>query len=83
MAARSYGAFQRPIRIGPLTGANALDVAQIGVDLGLVSADMNLLKEAYGYARAQLKTFHTVKADGIRGDGAFGEHESDLRFLSI
>lgn len=74
MAARAYGAFQRPISIGTLTGANALDVAQIGVDLAHVTGDMTLLKEAYGHARDELKTFHTVKADGIRGDGAFGEY---------
>jgi len=70
--ARSYRAFRHPIRINPLTGANALDIAQLGADEALLTTNATQLAEAYGHARAELTVVHTAKTDGIRGDGVFG-----------
>jgi len=69
---RSYNAFTTPIKVSPLTGANALDIAQIGVDQALLTLNATLLTDAYRNARAELKIMDTVRADGIRADGAFG-----------
>jgi len=73
-ATRSYNAFKTPIKVNPLTGANALDIAQLGIDQALLTANTTLLTDAYRNARGELKIMNAVRADGIRGDGAFGAY---------
>jgi len=73
-ASRSYSVFTTPIKISPMTGANALDIAQLGVDQALLNMNATLLTDAYRNARAELKIVNTVRADGIRADGAFGTY---------
>jgi len=75
IATRSYSTFVRPInRVGNLTGANALDVASIGIDLALLTKDILILTDAYQRVHLELEVKNDTKADGIRADGSFGEH---------
>jgi hypothetical protein len=72
---RSYGSFDHSVHgLGALTGANALDVAKIGIDLGLLTTDVPLITGAYQRVHLQLVIEDAVKADGIRPDGSFGQH---------
>jgi len=72
-ASRSYATFAKPISIGPLTGANALDIAQIGIDLALRTQNVTLLADALRNLRSEVAIKSTVKSDGIRADGSFGK----------
>jgi len=81
-ATRSYNAFKTPIKVNPLTGANALDIAQLGIDQALLTANATLLTDAYRNARGELKIVNTVRGDGIRGDGAFGMYLVQLEDVS-
>jgi hypothetical protein len=75
MTSRSYGTFQGPINgVGILTGANALDVAAIGIDSGLLTTNASLISDAYRRVHDELAIRDEVKADGIRRDGSFGQH---------
>ncbi len=72
---RSYSTFHRPInRVGSLTGANALDVASIGIDLALLTNNISILTDAYQRVQLELQVKNDIKADGIRADGSFGEY---------
>jgi hypothetical protein len=74
-SSRSYGTFGRQINgVGTLTGANALDVAKIGIDLGLLTTNVTLVAGAYGRVHAEMIIENEVFADGIRADGSFGQH---------
>jgi hypothetical protein len=55
------------------TGANALDIARIGMDMALLTRNSTLLADAYARAHAQVVIQNAVSADGIRPDGAFGK----------
>lgn len=73
MTGRSWDTFFRPINgVGALTGANALDVARIGMDKALLTSNVTLLGAAYGQVHLQLVIQNVNRADGIRADGAFG-----------
>lgn len=75
-AGRSFASFDRSINgIGELTGANTLDVATIGLNLALLTRDVGVATEAYERIHNELQTRDTVKADGIRADGSFGQHD--------
>lgn len=71
---RSYGTFGRIINgLGTsLTGANALDVAKIGIDQALLTSNVSLLTDAYQRVHSELQIRNEIKADGIRADGSFG-----------
>ncbi|KAF5386914.1 hypothetical protein D9615_002000 [Tricholomella constricta] len=73
MATRSYN-----YNVGGLTGANTLDVARIGMDQALITGDYDLLADAYSRSHEELTIMNGVKADGIRADGAFGQHDGML-----
>ncbi|KAG5641803.1 hypothetical protein DXG03_004169 [Asterophora parasitica] len=73
MATRSYN-----YNVGGLTGANTLDVARIGMDQALITNDVDLLADAYRRSHEELSIMNGVKADGIRADGAFGQHDGML-----
>ncbi|KAJ3511297.1 hypothetical protein NLJ89_g4185 [Agrocybe chaxingu] len=72
---RAYGTFQTGINgVSAITGANALDIASIGIDLGLSAANATLLQDAYSRVHQELAIKDGVKVDGIRADGSFGQH---------
>jgi len=73
VSSRSYNIFTTPIKINVLTGANAVDIAQLGIDQALLTMNATLLAEAYQNARGELKIVNTTQGDGIRNDGAFGK----------
>ncbi|KAG5720111.1 Chondroitinase-AC [Termitomyces sp. T112] len=72
---RSYDTFDTNIPgVGFLTGANTLDVASIGIDFSLLTVNLTVLTDAYRRVHLELAVENSVKADGIRPDGAFGQH---------
>ena len=74
MLARSYGTIDRRIRgIGYLTGANALDVASIALDYGLLNGNTFIVADAYR------RLHDVIRADGIRRGGSFGQHSGRVR----
>ncbi|KAG6902658.1 hypothetical protein C0995_013350 [Termitomyces sp. Mi166 len=73
MATRSY-----QYDVGNMTGANALDVSRIGMDFALLSGDTDWLADAYNRSHKELVIMNEVRADGIRPDGAFGQHDGIL-----
>ncbi|KAF7311916.1 Polysaccharide lyase family 8 protein [Mycena indigotica] len=60
MTSRAFNTLQTGVvGVSAITGANLLDIASIGIDFGLFSANASV---------------NAVAADGIRADGAFGQH---------
>ncbi|KAF8168065.1 polysaccharide lyase family 8 protein [Crassisporium funariophilum] len=75
MTGRTYATFNRNINgVGTLTGANALDVAKIGIDQALLTSNLTLLTDAYRRVHLELEIKNGVKVDGIRADGSFAQH---------
>ncbi len=75
MTSRSYNTFTTGINgVSAITGANTLDIASIGIDLSLFSANTSLSAEAYSRVHQELTVKDGIKVDGIRPDGAFGMH---------
>lgn len=73
MTARTYAGFQTGINgAGSLTGANALDIAAIGIDLGIRSSNTTLLGDAYQRVHNEMRLIPEPRGDGIRFDGSFG-----------
>ena len=64
--------------LGPITGANALDIASVGIDKGLLTKNISLLFDAYRRVHADIVVQNKVGADGIRADGSFGQHAGIL-----
>ncbi|KAI0724522.1 polysaccharide lyase family 8 protein [Cerioporus squamosus] len=60
--------------MGQLTGANTLDVAKITIDGGLLTSNAAQIAEGYKHVHSEVVVRDTVKADGIRPDGSFGQH---------
>lgn len=70
---RTYGTFDQNINgVGTLTGANALDVAKIGIDQALLTYNVSLITDAYRRVGLELQIKNGIKVDGIRADGSFG-----------
>ncbi|KAG6850521.1 hypothetical protein H0H93_012522 [Arthromyces matolae] len=79
MLIRSYSTFDTNVHgLGYLTGANALDVASIGIDYALLSTNLTILTDAFRRIHLEVNIENVVKADGIRADGAFGQHSGIL-----
>ncbi|KAJ7070876.1 polysaccharide lyase family 8 protein [Mycena amicta] len=79
ITARAYNAFVVPAhQVGVLTGANLLDVAKIGIDLGILTTNLTLLNDAYSRVHNELVIKTPNRADGIRPDGSFGQHTGIL-----
>ena len=72
ISARAYGTFYQGKSF--LTGANILDVAEIGVDLALLSSNETLITEAYGRINAEIVIEPGIMVDGIKPDGSFTQH---------
>ncbi|KAG6879278.1 hypothetical protein C0992_003882 [Termitomyces sp. T32_za158] len=76
MTGRAYNTFQTGINgVSAITGANTLDIASIGIDLGLSTSNISLVSDAYARVHAELVIKDGIKADGIRADGSFGDFE--------
>ncbi|RDB19288.1 Chondroitinase-AC [Hypsizygus marmoreus] len=73
MTKRSY-----EYKVSELTGANTLDVASIGMDQALLTGNVDLLTDAYRRSHKELVIMDALRADGIRPDGAFGQHDGLL-----
>ncbi|KAJ6615863.1 polysaccharide lyase family 8 protein [Mycena sp. CBHHK59/15] len=76
---RAYGTLQTGINgVSAITGANLLDIASVGIDLGLSLGDATTVAAAYASVHGDLVVQNALKADGIRADGSFGQHEGLL-----
>ncbi|KAF7791830.1 hypothetical protein EIP86_002854 [Pleurotus ostreatoroseus] len=72
---RSFATFETGINgVSAITGANALDIASIGLDEGLLTQNASLISSAFERVHAEVVVQNAVKADGIRADGSFGQH---------
>ncbi|KAH8120362.1 polysaccharide lyase family 8 protein [Phellopilus nigrolimitatus] len=72
---RAYATFDRSINgVGTLTGANTLDVASIGIDLGILTVNASQIADAYKRVHNEVMVQQGSRADGIRPDGSFGQH---------
>ncbi|KZT30416.1 polysaccharide lyase family 8 protein [Neolentinus lepideus HHB14362 ss-1] len=69
---RAYGTFTSGQ--GFVSGANILDIAKIGVDEGLRTANASLVADAFGKIHDEVQIHDPVASDGIRRDGSFGQH---------
>ncbi|KAF8643576.1 hypothetical protein AX16_008964 [Volvariella volvacea WC 439] len=79
ITARSFQKFYVPINnVGQLTGANAIDVARTGMDNALLTGNVTLLEDAYRRVQSEMVIQNAAAADGIRADGAFGQHTGIL-----
>ncbi|KAF7335470.1 Polysaccharide lyase family 8 protein [Mycena venus] len=75
MTGRAYNTLQTGINgVSAITGANLLDIASIGIDQGLLLGNASTVAAGYNAAHSDLVFQNAVKADGIRADGAFGQH---------
>ncbi|KAF8203623.1 polysaccharide lyase family 8 protein, partial [Pholiota molesta] len=57
-----------------ITGANTMDIASVGIDLGLSTQNTTLITDAYNRVHDEFTVKNGVKVDGIRPDGSFGQH---------
>lgn len=79
MTKRAFNTFSTGINgVSSITGANTLDIASIGVDLSLFTGNATLLSQAFTKINAEVMIQNDVKADGIRADGSFGQHQGIL-----
>ncbi|KAI0322716.1 polysaccharide lyase family 8 protein [Amylostereum chailletii] len=75
MTSRSFATFETGINgVSNITGSNALDIASIGIDLGLLIVNETLLDQGLGRVHSEVVIQNGTKADGIRADGSFGQH---------
>ncbi|VDB99673.1 unnamed protein product [Peniophora sp. CBMAI 1063] len=72
---RAYNTFLTGINgVSSITGSNALDLASIGVDTGILTENATLITDAFTRVHNEVVVQNGVKADGIRADGSFGQH---------
>ena len=83
MLARAYGSADRFIEGlgGSLTGANALDVASIALNYGLLDDNATVVADAYRRLHDEMLVVDDAMGDGIRRDGSFGQHRGG-KFLN-
>ncbi|KAJ7266529.1 polysaccharide lyase family 8 protein [Mycena rebaudengoi] len=75
ITSRAYNTLKTGINgVSSITGANLLDIASIGIDLGLLQGDVATVSAAYASAHSDLVVQQALMADGIRADGSFGQH---------
>ncbi|KAI0274676.1 polysaccharide lyase family 8 protein [Gloeopeniophorella convolvens] len=75
MTSRSFNTFTTGINgVSSITGANTLDIASVGIDFGLFSANESVIVDAFNRIHEEVVIEDAVKADGIRADGSFGQH---------
>jgi hypothetical protein len=81
MTARSFNTFSYNATY--LTGANTLDVANIGIANGLITGSDSTVMQAYGYIHAEVVVQSAIRRDGIKPDGASGTTNSLENDLTI
>lgn len=71
-------AFDRVLNLSPnestMTGANLLDVASLGITLGLQTNNSVIVQQAIDIIYGAVIINPTVAADGIQSDGSFMQH---------
>lgn len=73
--ARSYATIDTGLRtVSSYTGANLLDVASVGITLGLQNKDAGILKDALEDFYRGVEISDKVAGDGIQSDGSFMQH---------
>ncbi|KAL7315932.1 hypothetical protein PS15m_005092 [Mucor circinelloides] len=73
--ARSYATIDTGLRtVSSYTGANLLDVASVGITLGLQNKDASILKDALEDFYRGVEISDKVAGDGIQSDGSFMQH---------
>lgn len=79
MTGRAFNTLQTGINgVSAITGANLLDIASIGIDQGLYLGNATTVAAGYAAVHSDLVVQNAIKADGIRADGSFGQHEGLL-----
>ncbi|KAH9910837.1 polysaccharide lyase family 8 protein [Epithele typhae] len=58
-----------------LAGANILDIAKSGITLGMLTQNEAAIASGYDHVHKEVVLQNSLRADGIRGDGSFGQHE--------
>ncbi|KAF8198911.1 polysaccharide lyase family 8 protein [Pholiota molesta] len=81
---RTYGTFDQSINgLGTLTGANALDVAKIGIDQALLTYNVSLITDAYRRMTVSEPMDPLVRQhDGMLYNGNYG-NTNDLLGLQV
>ncbi|KAI0741691.1 polysaccharide lyase family 8 protein [Daedaleopsis nitida] len=75
MTGRAFATLATGINgVSNITGANALDIASIGIDLGLLTMNETLLSAGFDHVHKEVIVQNGTKVDGIRADGSFGQH---------
>ncbi|KAI0757019.1 polysaccharide lyase family 8 protein [Daedaleopsis nitida] len=75
MTSRTFATFDTGINgVSNITGANALDIASIGIDLGLFTQNATTVAAGFDRVMADAVIQNGTKVDGIRADGSFGQH---------
>ncbi|CEP12259.1 hypothetical protein [Parasitella parasitica] len=73
--ARSYDTIDTGLRtVSSYTGANLLDVASVGITLGLQNQDADTFKAALEDFYGGVEISSKVAGDGIQADGSFMQH---------
>ena len=70
---RTFGTFNSGESF--LSGANILDIAKTGIAWGLLANNASAVADGYARVHAEAVVHDSLRADGIRGDGSFGQHE--------
>ncbi|KAJ7651176.1 polysaccharide lyase family 8 protein [Roridomyces roridus] len=79
MTGRAFNTLQTGINgVSAITGANLVGIASIGIDFGLFTGNATTVAAGYNAAHSDLVVQDAIKADGIRADGSFGQHEGLL-----
>lgn len=74
MTGRAYNTFITGINgVSAITGSNTLDIASVGIDLGLLQGNSTLVSDAYNRVHEEVVVENGLKVDGIRADGSFGQ----------
>lgn len=72
---RSYVTIDEGLRpVSSFTGANLLDVATVGISLGLLNDDPALVKDALEHFYGGVVVETSPSGDGIQADGSFMQH---------
>ncbi|KAF7327253.1 Polysaccharide lyase family 8 protein [Mycena kentingensis (nom. inval.)] len=75
MTSRAFNTLKTGIvGVSSITGANLLDISSVGIDFGLFTNNATVVKAGYDAVHGDMQFQNAVAADGIRPDGAFGQH---------
>ncbi|KAI0757018.1 galactose mutarotase-like protein [Daedaleopsis nitida] len=76
---RAVGALLNGVSgMGQMTGANALDVARVTIDSGLLTNSISIIEQGYKHVHNEVVLRNQSRSDGIRADGSFSQHSGLL-----